>query len=80
MINDDTEIEKHKFHQCKSPISMNDIDINKIIVSNNFPFVKQDLKYFIGYKDNKKTRLYAYSFQKRVNMEQVLMKLNECLF
>ena len=80
MINDDTEIGKHKFHQCKSPISMNDIDINKIIVSNNFPFVKQDFKYFIGYKDNKKAGLYAYSFQKRVNMEQILMKLNECLF
>ena len=59
---------------------MNDIDINKIIVSNNFPFVKQDFKYFIGYKDNKKAGLYAYSFQKRVNMEQIFMKLNECLF
>ena len=76
---DDTEIEKHKFHQC-SPIQMNDSDINKIIVSNKFLSGKQDFKYFIGFKDSKKTGLYAYSFQKRVNMEQILLKLNECIF
>ena len=29
----DTEIEKQKFHQHKSPILINDIDINKIVVS-----------------------------------------------
>ena len=32
---------------------ISDIDINKIVVSNKFPFGKQDFKYFIGYKDNK---------------------------
>ena len=31
---DDTEIEKYKFHQYKSPILINNIDINKIVVSN----------------------------------------------
>ena len=30
-----------------SPISINDIDINEIVVSNKFPFGKQD------FKDNK---------------------------
>ena len=35
---DDTEIERYKFHQYKSPISINDIDINKIVVSNKLPF------------------------------------------
>ena len=30
---DDTEIEEYKFHQNISPISINDIDINKIVVS-----------------------------------------------
>ena len=34
---DDTEFEKHKFHQHKNPISINYIDINKIVVSNG-PF------------------------------------------
>ena len=46
----------------KSPISINNIDINKIVVSTKFPFGKQN---FIGYKDNKEIiDLYAYSFQK----------------
>ena len=51
---DGTEIEEYKFHQYKSPISINTIDVNKIVVSNKFPFGKQGFKYFIGYKDNKK--------------------------
>ena len=38
-------------------------DIKKMVVSNKFPFGKQDFKYFIDYKDNKKIKLYAYSFQ-----------------
>ena len=49
---DGTEIEEYKFHQHKSPILINTIDVNKIVVSNKFPFGKQGFKYFIGYKDN----------------------------
>ena len=37
----DTEIEEDEFYQYKSPISINKIDINKIIVSNKFPFGRQ---------------------------------------
>ena len=33
---------------------MNDIDINKIVVFNKLSVGKQDFKYFIGYKDDKK--------------------------
>ena len=43
----DIEIEKQKFHHHKRPISIQHIDINKIVVSN---------KFFIGYKDTKKIR------------------------
>ena len=43
----DTEIEEYKFHQNKRPILINDIDINKIVVSNKLPFGDQDFKYFI---------------------------------
>ena len=39
-----------------------DIDINKIAVSNKFPFGGQDYKYFIGYKDKKKFRLLCIFF------------------
>ena len=51
---DDTEIEEYKYHQKKSPISINNKDINKIVVSNKLHFGKQDFKYFIGYKDSEK--------------------------
>ena len=61
---DDTEIEIHKFHQYERPISIDNINANKIIVSNKISFGKNDFKYFIGYKDAKKLDLYAYSFQK----------------
>ena len=33
---DDTEIEEYKFHQNKSPISINNIDFNKIVVSSSW--------------------------------------------
>ena len=35
---------------------INNIDINKIVLSIKFSFGKQDFKYFIGYKDNKEIR------------------------
>ena len=41
---DNTETEEHKFHQNKSPISINSLDINKIIGSNKLPYGKQDFK------------------------------------
>ena len=47
---DDTEIQEYKFDQYKSPVSINNIDINKIVVSKKFSFYKQDFKYFIRYK------------------------------
>ena len=52
----DTKIEGYKFHQNKSPILINDRDINRIVVSNKFIIGKQDFKYFIGYKDSEKIR------------------------
>ena len=54
------KLKKYKFHQTKSPISINDIHINKIVVSNKFPMCKRDFIYLIGCKND----LYAYSFQK----------------
>ena len=50
------QLKKNKFHRIKSPILINDIDINKIIVSKKLPFGKRDVIYFIGYKDDKKIR------------------------
>ena len=46
---DDTETEEYKFHQPRSPILINGIDVNKIVVSN-----KQ--KYVV---DNDKIEIYS---------------------
>ena len=54
---DDTEIKEYQFHDNENPILINDIDINKIVVSNELCFGKKDLYYFIGYKDAAKIRL-----------------------
>ena len=43
---DDTEIQEYKFHRHNSPISINDIDINEIVVSNKLPFVKRNISLF----------------------------------
>ena len=52
----DIEIEKQKFCQHKRSISIKNIDINKIVVSNKVSFGKKGFKYFIGNKDAKKIR------------------------
>ena len=61
---DDTKIKQCKFHQNKSTILINDIDINKIVVSDKLLFSKQHFKYFIGYKDAKIIRPLCISFSK----------------
>ena len=52
----DTETKKHKFWQHKSPIFINNLDINNTVVSNKVSFSKKGFKCFIGYKDAKKVR------------------------
>ena len=47
------KLRKYKRHQNKSPLSINNIDINKLVVSNKLPFSKQDFINFVGYKDDK---------------------------
>ena len=47
---------KQKFHQLKEPISIKNIDINKMIVSNKISYGKKGFKYLIGYKNAKKIR------------------------
>ena len=57
---DDTENEEYKFLQNKIPISINDMDINEIVVSDKLPVGKQ--KYLISYKDDQKNKLLCICF------------------
>ena len=50
---DDKKIEKSDFYENKKIFSIDDIDINKILVSKKEPYgTKKGLKYFIGYNDD----------------------------
>ena len=50
---DDTEVEKYELYQYKIPILIDDIDLNKIVVSNRISFIKIDFKYLICNKEAK---------------------------
>ena len=41
---DDIKIPKQKFHQHKRPITIKNVDIDKIVVSNKVPFGKKGFK------------------------------------
>ena len=89
----DTEIEKYKLHQHKSPLFIDNIDISKTVVSNKVSFGKKDFKYFTGYKDAKiikslciflpKMNAYSRDFEKTkymlflIKYEKLLGKYNE---
>ena len=57
-------LKSNKFHQYKRPISIKNIDINNIVVSNKVSFCKKGFKYFICYKDAKKLRPLCIFFPK----------------
>ena len=61
---DDLEIQKQNFHQHTRPISVKNVDINKVVVSNKLSFGKNDLNTLLAKKIIKKLDLYVYFSQK----------------
>ena len=50
---DDKKIKKSEFYKNKKVNSIDNIDVNKILVSKKEPYgTKNSFKYFIGYNDN----------------------------
>ena len=50
---DDKKINKSNFYRNQKLFSLNDIDVNKILVSKKESYgTKNSLKYFIGYNDS----------------------------
>ena len=68
----DTEIEEYKFHQQKCPISINNIDIDKIVVPNNF-------RYFLGYKNDKEIRPLCI-FSLEISIYKIYSDKTECVY
>ena len=76
---DNFEIKECKFHQNTSLISINDIDINKVVVSNKLSLGKQDFRYFIGCKDDKKIRTLSIFIPKR-SPYRIAFDETECIY
>ena len=57
---DNIEIEKDKLYLHKTPIFKKNVDIEKVLVSNNISLGEKDYKYFIVYlyNDNKVKSLH----------------------
>ena len=53
MIFNNEKINKSNFYRNKKPFIIDDIDINKLLISKKKPYRKKSLlNYFIGYSDN----------------------------
>ena len=52
-----------------------------MVVANKFSFGKQDFKYFICYKDDRKIiPLFIFCPEMTIYIEKTLIKLNVCIF
>ena len=52
IIFDDKKIKKNIFYRSRKPFNVNDIDVNKIVISKEVVYgTKTSLEYFIGYID-----------------------------
>ena len=50
IIFDDKKIKKNIFYRSRKPFNVSDIDVNKIVTSEEVVYgTKNSLKYFIGY-------------------------------
>ena len=66
---------KSEFYKYKKIFQIDDIDINKILVSKKEPYgTKNAFKYFIRYNDNDANANVTMSF--RVNNKQLLKNYN----
>ena len=83
---EDVEIEQNKFYCHKAPIFLEDVDIEKVLVSNKISFGAKNYKYFIGYFYNAnkvkplnimlpKTSAYVKSYDGQTKWMYFLLKL-----
>ena len=58
------DIQKQNFHQHKIPISIKNVDINKLVTSNKVSLGKKDINTSLATKILRKLDLYVYFSQK----------------
>ena len=74
-FNDKKKLKSNFYNKNKKVFTINDIDINKILVSKKETYGKYNsFKYFIGYNDNDVIRP-SYIFHKQLNILINLKKI-----
>ena len=74
------KIKKSEFYKNKEVFLIDDIDVNKILVSKKEPHgTKNALKYFIGYNDNEVIRSLCARLPQMTSYAKNLMKMWQCL-
>ena len=74
------KIKKSEFYKNKKVFLIDDIDVNKILVSKKEPHgTKNALKYFIGYNDNEVIRSLCVRLPQMTSYAKNLMKMWQCL-
>ena len=80
-IFDNIEVEKHKFDGHKNPISIYDVNINRIVVSNKVPFGKKGFISFVGYEDDSLKNMPLFIMLLKMSAYRItFFELNICLF
>ena len=59
---DNVRVYKKEFHKSKQPINL--LNIDQIVVSDNFKHNDDGFKYFIGYKEDEIVKLLRISYLK----------------
>ena len=72
-------IKKSEFYKNKKAFQIDDVDVNKILVSKKEPYgTKNALKYFTGYNEMMILGRYVYNFHKWQVMLKKIMKMQQC--
>ena len=68
----DNGIDKCNFHHSKYRIDINNMDIDKILISNKVYFGKEGCKYFSGYKDDDKVKPLCKTLSKIIGYAKII--------
>ena len=75
----DKKIKKSDFYKNKKVTKIDDIDVNKILVSKEEPYGSKNLfKYFIGYNDNDVIKPLCMKLPQMIMLEN-LKVIQQCL-
>ena len=79
------KVNKSSFYRNKKLFKMEDIDINKILVSKKEPYSNESIKYYIGYNDDvirplciKLPQMIGYikHFKNNISKDTIAMSFN----